>query len=129
MFGFVGVESQLDLAEHFGRLVAQLSDLLVADEKRNLVFVFGPEGMNDLDCPSLPGSCRKDDSIACGSDGVFADTLRVKNRTISGNNGFQAGVDIATERKPRLETTSCGVSGRLSKMDALIGTWGVCSGN
>ena len=23
---------------------------------------------NDLDCPSLPGSCRNDDSIACESD-------------------------------------------------------------
>lgn len=61
--------------------------------------------------------------------GVFADSLRLENSTISGNNGFQAGVDIAIERKPRLEATTCGVSGRLSKTDELIGTWGVCGGD
>lgn len=62
-----------------------------------------------------------------GGPGVDARVVRLKNSSVTGNDGFLQGVDIAARRKPKLTDSTCGASGRLSDSGALLEAWGVCA--
>ncbi len=62
-----------------------------------------------------------------GGSGVRAGRASLKDSTLTGNDGFGAGIDVTTKRKPRVRDTTCGKS---QKIGAQLGDdWGVCTGD
>jgi len=62
----------------------------------------------------------------------IGDAVTFKTATVSGNDGYAQGIDVASFRFPHLTATTCGKSGRVASdytngPPALIGTRGVCS--
>jgi hypothetical protein len=58
--------------------------------------------------------------------GMLATSARLQDSTLTGNNGFARGVDLATVRRPRLTNVTCVKSGKIGDPG---NNWGVCSGD
>jgi hypothetical protein len=59
--------------------------------------------------------------------GVLANSARLVDSTITGNDGASAGFDLLTLVRPRLVNTTCGLSGW--SISPTTQHWGVCSGD
>jgi len=69
-----------------------------------------------------------------GGTGVIGNRLSLRDSTVTGNDGYGQGIDIAAFLEPKLHDVTCVKSGRTSEAytqgpPALIGTWSVCSGD
>jgi hypothetical protein len=66
-----------------------------------------------------------------GGSGVSARSIRLEDATVTGNHGYGAGLDLVSEKFPRLENVTCGRSARLVPQTgggSLPGApWGVCA--
>jgi hypothetical protein len=59
--------------------------------------------------------------------GIYATALRLRDSDVTGNNGFGSGIDLVTDKPPRLLRTACGKSLRPPSPEAPFPTgWGVC---
>jgi hypothetical protein len=65
-------------------------------------------------------------AIGNGDAGVFARKAVLRDSDVSGNDGFQGGIDLVTSERPRLFDTTCGRS--LASSGSPFGpSWGVCA--
>jgi hypothetical protein len=69
--------------------------------------------------------------LPAGGAGVSARSIRLTDATVTGNDGYGEGLDVVSQRFPRLENVTCGRSARLVPQPSgppLPGAaWGVCA--
>jgi len=69
-----------------------------------------------------------------GGAGVIGYAASLRNSTVTGNDGYGQGIDLASARPPRIHATTCVKSGMVdgpyvNGPPALLGAWHVCSGD
>jgi hypothetical protein len=67
-----------------------------------------------------------------GDAGVIGSSVKLRTATVTGNDGYAQGIDIASFVFPHLTATTCAKSGQIASYytngpPPLVGSWGVCS--
>jgi len=62
-----------------------------------------------------------------GDAGVRVVKAALRDATLTGNNGYGAGFDVLTKRRPHVMNVTCGKSGVLGGL--ITDTWGICAGD
>ena len=84
----------------------------------------------------LKGKVKLSDVVATGNGdaGVIGFRVALENATITGNDGYGLGIDVASHHAPHLEAVVCSESGHIvghfidgDDVPPLNGTWSVCA--